>query len=140
MRKIRTFTLIEMIISLALFVALLGGTMSMVSNGYLSLRKSRTFIVANNIVMALLEQHSTWDDLKELDAPPATPWSPPHSGPDNGTYTPANQTLNDMTFSSSITMADGPVGASADLKKLSVTVSWDGGARSITFETLKAYF
>ena len=143
MNKIHAFTLIEMVISLALFVALLGGTMSMVSNGYLSLRKSRTFIVANNIAMGLLEQHSTWNDLKELDLPPpagTTPWSPPHTGPENGTYHPANQTVNDTTFTSTLILADGPIGTTNDLKKISVTVSWDGGTRSITFETFKAFF
>jgi Tfp pilus assembly protein PilV len=131
-------TIIEVCVSIAIFATLLLSMLSIFQQGYRYLGVSRERTTAVNLAQEIIEENSNWTQLQRFDA---TPGVTPHSGPVSSAtpYALSSVTLNEITYTRSLTIADGPYSA-AQLKKITATVSWSRSGRnfSVTLSTLKS--
>ncbi|MBU4305104.1 MAG: prepilin-type N-terminal cleavage/methylation domain-containing protein [Candidatus Omnitrophica bacterium] len=125
-------SLIEVIVSILILAIICGGMFVVASQGFAASRKSRERIGASMFAKEIIEEYADWNRLVAR-----TGGNPPL----NGTYTnpPSAVTRNNVTYTASITVSNGPVAAAANqLKQLEVTVSWPNG--SITMRTLESNY
>jgi Tfp pilus assembly protein PilV len=130
--NISGLSLIEVTVSIVILAIICGGMFSVSSQGFAASRKSRERIAASMFAKEILEEYADWNRLAAM-----TGGNPPL----NGTYAnpPAAVTRNNVTYTPSITVSNGPVAIAANqLKQLEVTVSWPNG--SITMRTLESNY
>lgn len=139
MRQLRNtigFSLIEVAVAIALLALVFGGTLAVFNQGAIASRKTQQQAAAYGLARAFLEQYSDWNSLDILDGSLDGVVT-------NNTYVnpPAPATLNNIAYTPSLAVSDGPVNPT-QLKRLDITISWIDGAiaRSITIATLKANY
>lgn len=137
MRQLRNnigFSLIEVAVAIALLALVFGGSLAVFSQGAVASRKTQQQATAYSLAREFLEQYSDWNSLDILDGSL-------DGAVTNNTYMnpPAPATINNMLYTPSLTVSDGPINP-AQLKRLDITISWMDGsiARNITIATLKA--
>ncbi|RLI02083.1 hypothetical protein DRO38_04365 [Candidatus Bathyarchaeota archaeon] len=113
----KTLSLIEVGVAVFVFALLATGMLGVFNQGFNAALKTKERTVAWNIACSIMEVYSDWNSLETLAGSP----------PSNGSYTnPPNPiTLNGITYSPTVTISDGPVGPSSELKQIDVTVNWD---------------
>lgn len=140
-----SFTLVEMLISIAILTLILGSMLTVFSQGFRTVRKSKEKTVACALARGITEEYSDWDTLKfgggsvsngsydvndsfpDLQINPGNPRSP--------------VVVNTIQYSCALDIADGPIPAHADkLKQVDTTITWVSRTRTqtVTFTTLKA--
>ena len=133
-------SLVEVSVATIIFTLILTGMLGIFSQGNRNLRTARLKIAGHNVARGALEQYFSWTDLDALSLA---------AGVVNGTYTPLPNapatTLNGVTYTPSLTIADGPCVTGQPgcppnnaLKQVNVTVTWTGG--TVTLTTLKANY
>lgn len=134
LRNTAGFSLIEVAVAIALLALVFGGTLAVFNQGAIASRKTLQQAAAYGLARAFLEQYSDWNSLDILDGSL-------DGAVTNNTYTnpPAPAALNNITYTPSLTVSDGPINPT-QLKRLDITISWTDGviARSITIAALKA--
>lgn len=118
----RGLSLIEAAAAAAILALISTGVFGVFWQGFQEARKSRMFTAAQNLSRGFLEQYSDWGSL-----------------PANGSYSLGSSILNNITYSATLTIGDGPINP-AQLKRLDITVSWIDGTipRNVAVTTLKA--
>ena len=131
-------SLIEVCISIVLVLIILVSMVRIFSQGYRYLRKSKVNTVAHNLARQFTEDYSNWDTLDDLDCVsgdgvintvPGSPYSssnPPACGA--GSFVPI--TLNNVTYTPTLTIADGP-SYPTELKQIDVTILWHGSSLNL---------
>ena len=130
--KLSGLSLIEVTVSIVILAIICGGMFAVSSQGFAASRKSREGINASMFAKEIIEEYADWNRLVAR-----TGGNPPV----NGIYAnpPSAVTRNNVTYTASITVSNGPVAAAANqLKQLEVTVSWPNG--SITMRTLESNY
>lgn len=118
--KRQGLTLIEVSMCIVLLALLATGMVNIFSQGSRAALKTKERAVACSLARGVMENYADWSQI-----------------PSNGTYTVSTDTLNGVTYTSTLTVSGGPV-SPASLKRLAVTVSW--GTGSVRLDTLKADF
>jgi prepilin-type N-terminal cleavage/methylation domain-containing protein len=149
--KERGFSLIEVMIAVAILATLVTGMLGVIGQGFLTGRNSQQLTVAYSLAREILEEYSLWDNLDKLDS-----GSCASDGTlVNNTYSSSNQpactqyvfnsiTLNNVVYAPRLMIANGPCISgipcvpSNQLHQLTVTISWLTNSRSFT--TLKANY
>ncbi len=131
----KALSLIEVCVSIVIVSIVLVSMLGIFSQGYWYLRKSRIKVAAYNLGRGITEIYSDWNTLDALDGTA-------NGTVTNGTYTnpPDNVTLNNITYTPSLAIFDGPGPDPNILKRLNITISWDGVAKNFTVTTLKANY
>ena len=124
--NVKGFSLIEVAIALALLALFFGGMLGIFERGAIASRKTQERTVAHSLARAVFEQYASWSALDALSVAP---------GVTNGIYPPTASTINNITYTPSLTIADGPI-VPTQLKQLSLTIAWSAG--TFTISTLKA--
>lgn len=134
LRNTAGFSLIEVAVAIALLALVFGGTLAVFNQGAIASRKTQQQAAAYGLARAFLEQYSDWNSLDILDGIL-------DGAVTNNAYLnpPAPAALNNITYTPSLTVSDGPINPT-QLKRLDITISWTDGviARSITIAALKA--
>jgi len=130
----KALSLIEVCVAIVIVAIVLASMLGVFSKGYWHLRKTRTRTVAYNLARGITEQYSNWTALVTIaGSPPAI-----------GTYTnpPDPVILNNVTYTPSLAISNGPGPDPNRLKRLNITISWveDGVAKNFTVTTLKANY
>ena len=134
--RIKGFSLIEVVVAIAILALLLGGVLAIFSQGFQVDKRARNQAIAVNLARAAAEEYSNWTKLTELDD---TPWITPHNGPVNDIYNLGEVNLNNVTYDRTIQIFSGPV-SPGQLKRLEAVITWpEGGTtKNLTISTLKA--
>ena len=125
MNRKRGLTLIEISICILLLALLATGMVGIFTQGSKAALRTEERAVACSLARGVMETYSDWGELVTLAGSP----------PANGTYTISTDTLNGVTYTSTLIISDGPVTPTA-LKSLEVTVTW--GTSSVTVVASKA--
>ena len=134
--KIAGFSLIEVAIAIAVLALLLARIVEVFNRGAIALRRTQQQAAAYNLARGIMEQYSDWGRLDLLDGIADGALT-------NGIYSspplPLPVTLNNITYTPSLTISDGPI-LPVQIKQLDLTISWTDGVtpRSITLAALKA--
>lgn len=147
----RGFSLIEVVIAVAILATLVTGMLGTIGQGFLTGRNSQQITVAYSLAREILEEYSLWGNLDKLNS-----GSCASDGlVTNNTYSPSNQpactqyvfntiTLNNIVYTPRLMISNGPCISgvpcppSNELHQLNVTISWGTSSRSFT--TLKANY
>lgn len=121
--RIKGFSLIEVVVAIAILSLLLGGMLTIFSQGFNAAKRTRNQAVAVNLARAAAEEYSSWGMANRT----------------SGVYPLSDVNLNNVTYGRIIQISDGPVSPS-QLKRLDTVISWpEGGTtKNLTVSTLKA--
>ena len=125
------FSLIEVAIAIALLALFFGGMLGIFERGAIASRKTQERTVAHSLARAAFEQYASWSALDGLDGSTDGTVT-------NGAYALTVSTLNNITYTPVLTIANGPI-FPLQLKQLSLTITWTG-APPFTISTLKANY
>ena len=126
----KSLSLIEVGIALVLLALILTGMLRVFSQGFAQSRKTQESTSAVSLAREVLEFYYDWNELDDLDGTSDGVVT-------NGTYNPAAFNINNVNYTFSLVVSDGPVSPTR-LKQLSLTTTWVNGA--ITINTLKANY
>ncbi|MCG2711379.1 MAG: prepilin-type N-terminal cleavage/methylation domain-containing protein [Candidatus Omnitrophica bacterium] len=123
-------SLIEVSIAILVLSIIVGGSLSMFSQGHGLARKSQEKAAAHCLVREVMEEYSDWARLVARTG--ANP-------PANGTYVnpPLVVARNNVNYTPSLIISSGPLPA-PELKQLEVNVTWAGGTFQV--RTLKGNY
>lgn len=122
-KKVWGFSMFETMVGIALMSLFFVETIQLISQGYSANTKSMKYIGACSLARQMLEEYSSWPALDALDGSSDGVVT-------NNTYSYPSSTINNVTYSCGLIIADGPV-APTLLKQLTATVSWSGGSLSV---------
>ena len=138
MMRRNSFSLIEVSTALLIVGLVIGGMLMIFGQGFYFANTTKKKVVAYNLAQEILEKYFDWEELDELDGNNDDTVT-------NDSYTnpPDPVTINNVTYTPRLTISDGPVSSLCDelkdkLKRIEVTVSWDGG--NFTLVCLKAHY
>jgi prepilin-type N-terminal cleavage/methylation domain-containing protein len=116
------FSLIEVILSTAILALGLTVSVAISHQGLNAGPKSQDSITAYSLARGTIEEYSLWSKCSS-----------------NGTFTPADITINNKSYSQSVEISDGPIPAYVnELKSIKATVTQ--GTKSYTLTTLKSNY
>ena len=121
--RIKGFSLIEVVVAIAILALLLGGLLAIFSQGFKVAQRTGHQAVAVNLARAAAEEYSSWGMVNIT----------------SGVYTLGDVNLNNVTYGRTMQIFDHPDFPS-QLKRLEVVISWpEGGTtKNLTISTLKA--
>lgn len=121
------FSLIEVVIAMALLSLILLGMLSIFKQGYFASRKTQQRTIVYNLLREKIEAYSNWSSLDVLDGIP--------DGNVSNTVISNSEFFHNVYYMLSLAISDGPI-PSNRLKRLNVTANWSGG--NFSLNTLKA--
>ena len=121
--RIKGFSLIEVVVAIAILALLLGGVLAIFSQGFNAAKRTRNQAGAVSLARAAAEEYSSWESANRT----------------SGTYNLGDVNLNNVTYGRTMQISDDP-DFPGQLKRLDAVLSWpEGGTtKNLTISTLKA--